>query len=103
MPFILKEPADDSPGIIIFTHKEQRWLGTGVRPVVDALRRLRERYVFGMHWGAYHANVDPPSLIDFHLAGPGTVTFARPVRRFPLCSRNFTPACFRAQDVPKFW
>ena len=103
MAFVLKDPVGDSPGIIIFTHKERLFLDCNVPPVKKALSELRKHYVFGMHWGAHHPNVSPPTIIDFHLAGPGTVSFARPVRHIPLCSRNFTPACFKPASLPKYW
>jgi glycosyltransferase involved in cell wall biosynthesis len=105
MPFILKEPYRKSKGIVIFTHKDRRYLETGSQPLADALINLRKTYVIGMHWGSYHDEVDEIPYVDFHLAGQGTLRFKQGVkaRLIPLCSRNFTPACYTPNDTAKRW
>src|SRR6186997_1213324 len=97
MPFVLKPATPTSKGVVVFTHKELPFLEDSGRALVKARERLRERYVVGVHWGHFHDDVGEIKAVDFHLAGPGTVRFraGTAVRRIPLCSRNFTAACFR--------
>lgn len=105
MVYELKPPVGDSPGLLVFTHKERRLIRNAPAVLEERLRRLKERYVTGMHWGSYHEGVGETPFIDFHLACPGTVSF-RPdadVRRIPMCSRDFTPAHFRPMEIPNRW
>lgn len=101
----LKSPTEASPGVLIFTHKERPFLFDPPGPLADRLHSLSRRYVVGMHWGSYHEGVGETPFVDFHLAAPGTVTFApdADVRHVPLCDRDFTPAHFRPMDVPQAW
>lgn len=105
MPFILKESYESSKGVIVFTHKERQYLETTIPVLSDTIVELREKYVIGMHWGHYHAEIDEMDYVDFHLAGKGTISFKQgiSVRHIPLCSRNFTPSCFREMGVTKYW
>lgn len=105
MVYELKVPAGNSPGILIFTHKERSLFCDPPERLRRLLEQLHDRYVFGMHWGRYHEDVSDPLFVDFHLAGRGTVSFSDPstVTRFDLCSRNFIPSYFAPLDVPKRW
>tara|TARA_B100000787_G_C16148939_1_gene275641 strand:- start:142 stop:1197 length:1056 start_codon:yes stop_codon:yes gene_type:complete len=62
-------------------------------------------YFFAMHWGHYHKNIEKIDLIDFHLAGPGTVIFKNPEENYhiPLCSRNFASATFANKNSIKVY
>lgn len=105
MPFILKEPYDNSKGVIVFTHKERKYLETTIPVLNKVMSRVQEKYVIGMHWGHYHPEIGEIAYVDFHLAGEGTISFKQGVkaRRIPLCSRNFTPSCFREMGIAKYW
>jgi glycosyltransferase involved in cell wall biosynthesis len=105
MPFILKEPYENSKGVIVFTHKERQYLETTVPVLQKAISRLQEKYVIGIHWGHYHPEIGEMAYVDFHLAGEGTISLKPGVqaRRIPLCSRNFTPSCFREMGIAKYW
>ncbi len=105
MPFILKEPYENSKGVIVFTHKERPYLEARIPRLSNAIAKLRDKYVVGMHWGHYHADVEEIPFVDFHLAGKGTLAFRHGVkaRHIPFCSRNFTPSCFKKMQITKYW
>jgi glycosyltransferase involved in cell wall biosynthesis len=105
MVYELKPPVGDSPGLLMFTHKEREFFFDPPPLVAERLDALADRYVLGMHWGRYHTDVGETPYVDVHLACPGTVQFSddADVRRIPLCSRDFIPAYFRSMDVPVEW
>jgi glycosyl transferase family 1 len=106
MAFILKRPVGQSKGVAMFTHKERALLNLSAPLIGEALRRLRERYVVGMHWGFYAVDVPTMSAVDFHLAKASTVQFRSPseVRALPFNSSMFTPEYFRQQpQAAKHW
>ena len=105
MVYELKPPVGESPGFLVFTHKERPFFLDSGDAVTRRLLTLKERYVFGMQWGSYHEDVGQTPFIDVHLACPGTVDFSpnADVRRISLCSRNFTPDRFRPMDIPTTW
>ena len=105
MVTVLKEEHGGSKGILVFTHKERRIFLDTPPALADRLDRMKERYVFAMHWGFFARNVGPTPRIDVHLACPGVVDFAPGVdeRVVPMCSRNFLPDDFRPLPVPKVW
>jgi glycosyltransferase involved in cell wall biosynthesis len=105
MAFILKRPVGQSKGVAMFTHKERALLHLSAPLIGPALRRLRERYVVGMHWGFYAVDVPVMSAVDFHLAKPSTVQFRSPseVRALPFNSSMFTPEYFRQEPRAKHW
>lgn len=105
MVYELKPPVDDSPGLLMFTHKERPYFLDPPPALERRIRRLKERYVLGLQWGAYHEDVGATPFVDFQMACPGTVQFRADadVRHVPLCSRDFTPDRFRPMDVPTRW
>jgi glycosyltransferase involved in cell wall biosynthesis len=105
MAFILKRPVGQSKGVAMFTHKERALLSLSAPLIGSELRRLRERYVVGMHWGFYAVDVPTMSAVDFHLAKPSTVKFRSPseVRALPFNSSMFTPEYFRQEPRVKHW
>ena len=105
MVYELKPPVEESPGLLLFTHKERPFFFDPPAPLETRLRRLKREYVLGMQWGRYHDDVGETPFIDFHMACPGTVEFRAEadVRHIPLCSRDFTPSYFRPMDVPIEW
>ena len=50
-------------------------------------------------------NIEKIDLIDFHLAGPGTVIFKNPEENYhiPLCSRNFSSTLFKKKNFTKIY
>jgi glycosyltransferase involved in cell wall biosynthesis len=101
----LKPPVGDSPGFLMFTHKEREYFLSPSDPLAERIRRLKDHYVFGMQWGSYHDNVGETPFVDVQFGCPGTVDFRADadVRHVPMCSRDFTPAYFRPMDVPQDW
>jgi glycosyltransferase involved in cell wall biosynthesis len=105
MAFILKRPVGQSKGVALFTHKERALLDLGSPLIGEALRRLRDSYVVGMHWGFYAEDVPVLPAVDFHLAKASTVSFREPgrIRALPFNSSMFTPEFFRQEPRPKHW
>jgi glycosyltransferase involved in cell wall biosynthesis len=105
MVYELKPPVGGSPGLLLFTHKERPYFLDPPEPLARRLVALKGRYVLGMQWGAYHADVGDTPYVDFQMACPGTVDWAPDAdpRLIEMCSRDFTPARFAPMDVPKRW
>lgn len=105
MAFILKLPHERSPGVVVFTHKELPLLPHALPEMADSWEEARRHWVFGVHWGRFQTAPVPMLPVDFHLAGPGTLTVPadHPVPVIRLCSRNFLPSCFAPSRGEKFW
>ncbi len=105
MAYVLKKPEADSPGVIVFTHKEFRFFSAERSLLAAAIDRLKTKYVLGMHWGHYATDVVPPPDIAFHLAGAGTLQLRSGASAvvIPLASRNFVPPEFHVSNATKFW
>jgi len=104
MAIVLKPVIGDSKGLVVFTHKERRFLDLAAPVLGEEIRRLRGRFVVLMHWGSY---VEKPPLlpaVDAHVCRDSAVVFADPtVRRIPMNSAMFTPAYFRPRNLEKQW
>lgn len=105
MVYELKPPVEGSPGLLMFTHKERPYFFDPPEPLARRLVALKERYVLGLQWGAYHADVGDTPYVDFQMACPGTVDWAPGAepRLVEMCSRDFTPSRFAPMDIPKRW
>ena len=107
MASILKESKANSRGVIVFTHKERALFENKylIHTLKKEVLQLKSMYFFAMHWGHYHKNIEKIDLIDFHLAGPGTVIFKNPEENYhiPLCSRNFASATFANKNSIKVY
>lgn len=105
MVTVLKEPVEDSKGVVVFTHKERQFFDSSHPLVSERFDLLREEYVVGMHWGGYSPEATSVPFVDFHLANRETVQFEdeSSVRRIELVANNFTPDYFRSFDVPAQW
>src|SRR3954470_20433316 len=76
LPFVLKDRAPSSKGIVVFTHKERSVIEAGGEALAPILDELREHYLVALHWGHYAAGVEEIAWVDVHLAAPGTISFA---------------------------
>lgn len=107
MVFILKEPQTKSKGILVFTAKEKQILNSGLPGVNTCLKRLRQKYVVGLYWGFYEANVPDWPFTDFYLAPHGSIDRVPDAKlpQIPVSGRNFTPAAFAVppKNQEKFW
>src|SRR3954452_11735742 len=105
LPFILKDRAPSSKGIVVFTHKERSVIDDGGATLSPILEEFREHYLVAMHWGHYAAGVEEIPWVDVHLAARGTISFAPGVRtpRIPLASRNFIPSIFNDRGGARRW
>ena len=98
---ILKPPHEDSKGIIVFTHKERKFMVRG--DVLDEImRNIKENYFISMHWGYYQPKpIQRIPYVDFHFAREKTVKFDYDTIRIPLVAYNFNPSYFEPLDIPK--
>jgi glycosyltransferase involved in cell wall biosynthesis len=105
LPFVLKDGAPSSKGIVVFTHKERSVIEDGGAALLPILDEFREHYLVAMHWGHYAADVEEIPWVDVHLAAPGTISFAPGVRtpRIPMASRNFIPSIFDDRGGDRRW
>ncbi|MDF2529168.1 MAG: hypothetical protein K0Q57_48 [Gammaproteobacteria bacterium] len=105
MAFILKEPCETSKGIVVFTHKELRCLQVKNSLFTKLYQEIKQHYFIAVHWGHYCLYKQANPIIDFHLAGPGTLKFEKGVHEYHilLCSRNFIPDVFKPMHIEKFW
>jgi glycosyltransferase involved in cell wall biosynthesis len=105
LPFVLKDGAPSSKGIVVFTHKERSVIEEGGEALAPVLEELREHYLVAMHWGHYAAGVEEIPWVDVHLAAPGTLSFAPGVStpRIPMASRNFIPGIFHDRRGARRW
>src|SRR6476660_7702176 len=103
----IKEEKLNEKGIIIFTHKELKLFRVS-NPLKRLFWRLiKNHYFIGVHYGSHHENVVPSSLIDFHMAGKSTLSFAKDIpftpERTNLCSRNFLGLIPETSEISKKW
>ena len=73
MVFELKPSKNGVPGVLIFSHKEYKLL-FNKKSENKYLKRLRDNYFIGIHWGASEDNVIKNKMIDFHLCLPGLLS-----------------------------
>lgn len=104
MAIVLKPVSGESKGLVVFTHKERRFLDENAPVLGDEIRRLRRHFVVLMHWGSHFEK--PPLLpaVDAHVCRDSAVVFPDPaVRRIPMNSAMFTPEYFRPRNLEKQW
>ena len=66
MVFELKSRKNMVPGVLIFSHKEYKLL-FNKKSENKYLKRLKDNYFIGIHWGASEDKVNKNKLVDFHL------------------------------------
>jgi glycosyltransferase involved in cell wall biosynthesis len=117
MALLLKPARDGEKGIIVFTHKEVDLGSVSMRKderVLERLRKLSDRYFFGVHIGGAVPVYNVFDALDFYMA-PESTRFVRPttlagktlfsrkadVLHIPLCARSFLPADFGTEPAHK--
>ena len=121
MAHLFKHYDCKNKGILIFTHKEMYWLNSKITrldilnpirlfqkilllPLKKVyLRKLRQNYFVGIHWGRFHRNVNSPWWAEFNMTAPGTCTFKNETFLIPLNSANFTPSIMEPTQTEKYW
>lgn len=102
MVYILKDPVEDSKGIIIF--RERGILETDNFLLKEQLKRLKSRYVIAYFWAWYQDEVNSIPFVDVHLAASQTVkSFNTNQRRIKVHDIHFVPDYFRNLNIPKRW
>tara|TARA_B100000035_G_scaffold191168_1_gene163209 strand:+ start:2146 stop:3312 length:1167 start_codon:yes stop_codon:yes gene_type:complete len=104
MVFELKPSKNGVPGVLIFSHKEYKLL-FNKKSENKYLKRLRDNYFIGIHWGASEDNVIKNKMIDFHLCLPGllsenTIPNSELVN---LTTRNFLSRDYKNLKSEKFY
>ncbi len=106
MVFKLKEFQENSPGIIIFSHKEFIKYSQ-YRSFNKTLESYKENYYFGVHWGDSHEDTSKYNFnnIDMNFCYPEQLPDLdlKNQKTFPITTRSFIPsAIFNAdEDVQK--
>ncbi|MDA8932501.1 glycosyltransferase, partial [Flavobacteriaceae bacterium] len=119
MAHIFKHPENGNKGIIIFTHKELKLFifkinrRTVKSPLINLfiyfnfknkIKKIKKKYLVGVHWGSFSKNQMTPSWVDFHMTAPGTASFRDNPKIIPYNSANFTPIVMRKElNAEKYW
>ena len=102
MVFKLKEFQENSPGIIIFSHKEFIKYSQ-YRSFNKTLESYKENYYFGVHWGASYEDTSKYNFdnIDMNFCYPEQIPDLdlKNQKIFPFTTRSFIPsAIFNADE-----
>lgn len=128
MAHIFKHPEGKNKGIVVFTHKEifyfvKYWKKTrfeALNHLQDKLmpktelqvffknhfKKIREKYLVGMHFGWYQHDQPTYDFVDFYMAGKGTVSWKEGSDPFhiPMNSRNFIEPFYENRHYQqKYW
>lgn len=107
MATIIKKKENSSKGIISFTHKEKKYFNNLITNLLlkKQIKEIKENYFFSMHWGWYHKDHKDIPLIDFHLAGKGTLNFKNTKSNLIMnfCNRNFIDKKFKVKNLNKIY
>ncbi len=105
MASIIKIPAPDAPGVVVFTTQERDHIIHQDPETARAVEALKKRWVIGLHhnWHDWSFNYDP--LFDFSMAGEGDLieVDGKPFERLPMDACNFVPESFYPARGEKFW
>ena len=112
MATILKKPNQENKGIIVFTHKEDKYFfeksNLFIRnKIKKKLIRLKNRYFLGVHFGWINHYKSRFRFYNFLLATESVLRGTENKKEsyiIPLRSRNFTPDFFHPnRDYEKHW
>lgn len=104
MVFELKSRKSNTPGVLIFSHKEYKLLFNR-ESENKYLKKIKDNFFIGVHWGASEDNVINNKLIDFHLSLPGII----PENIIPsseivkLTTRNFLSKEYKNNHLEKHY
>jgi hypothetical protein len=104
MACILKSPSGDGKGVVVFTTPERDQVIRRDRSVSQAIARLKERWVVGLHHNWHDHAFVYDALFDFSMAGEGDLLTAdcTDVPLITLDACNFVPSDFQPGGT-KFW
>ena len=104
MVYELKASKFNTPGVLVFSHKEYKLL-FNKESENKYLKKLKNNFFIGIHWGASEDNVIKNKLIDFHLSLPGLI----PENIIPsseiveLTTRNFLSKEYKNNHLEKYY
>jgi len=102
MVYILKEPVDDSKGIIIF--REKNILESNNMLLKKQMRRLKDKYIIVYFWARFQEEVKSIPFVDAHFAHPCSVKkFNTEQHRIKMHDMQFVPDYFENLNLPKRW
>lgn len=104
MVFELKPSKNEVPGVLIFSHKEYKLL-FNKDSQNKYLKKLKDNYFIGIHWGASEDNIIKNKLIDFHFCLPGLLSenIIPNSELINLTSRNFLNRDYKNHKSEKFY
>jgi hypothetical protein len=102
---LIKPSVGGAKGVLTLTTQERDRLVYVFDDVRDLLRRVKQRYVVGLHhnWHDYDMRYD--DLFDFHMAGEDDLkeSGGHAIPLVPMDACNFSPDCFHPGQEEKFW
>jgi glycosyltransferase involved in cell wall biosynthesis len=105
MACVLKAPAPGEKGVVVFTTQERDRVIKREPAAEAAVRRLKDRWVIGLHHNWHDHDFAYDDLFDFSMAGEGDL-IERSGREVPLITLdacNFVPHAFAAPGGDRFW
>jgi glycosyltransferase involved in cell wall biosynthesis len=105
MACLLKAPDEGAKGIVSFTTQERDAVLAREPETAARLRRLKERWVVGLHHNWHDHSFVYDDVFDFSMAGEDDLVEVAG-RRFPIVTLdacNFVPDDFRPGGEDKFW
>lgn len=104
MVFELKSHKGDTPGVLIFSHKEYKLL-FNKKSENKYLKKLKNNFFIGVHWGASEDDVIKNKLIDFHLSLPGLIpeNIISSSEIVELTTRNFLSKDYKNKHLEKYY
>ena len=104
MVFELKSKKSNVPGVLIFSHKEYKLL-FNKKSENKYLKKLKDSFFIGIHWGASEDSVINNKLIDFHLSLPGLIPedIIPDTEIVNLTTRNFLSKDFKNNHLEKHY
>ena len=104
MVFELKSHKGDTPGVLIFSHKEYKLL-FNKKSENKYLKKLKNNFFIGVHWGASEDDVIKNKLIDFHLSLPGLIpeNIISSSEIVELTTRNFLSKDYKNNHLEKYY
>jgi len=104
MACLIKAPQGDAKGVVSFTTPERDHLIRVFPDIAAAVRRLKPRYLTGLHHNWHDGQFLHDPLFDFNLAGEDDLAAAdgKPFPLIPMDACNFSPPIF-VPGGDKFW
>jgi glycosyltransferase involved in cell wall biosynthesis len=105
MACIIKIPSEYSKGVVTFTTQERDKFIFPNSELQSKIKKLKNKWVIGLHHNWHDFNFEYNSLFDFSMAGETDLIEknGNNVPLIPLDACNFSPSAFHFSKNEKFW